>query len=97
MPNLVTVIQQPSVLISELSIGQGPAGPPGSLGSDSNYVHDQMVPSALWVIQHNLGKFPSVTVFDSSGAEVEGFTAHTNAFRLTIEFSAAFSGIAYLN
>lgn len=68
-----------------------------SAAFDLNYVHNQSTPSASWNINHNLAKFPSLVVVDSSGNEVEGEVAHTNNNSLTITFSAAFSGKAYLN
>lgn len=64
---------------------------------DIFYKHIQSVASDTWVIAHNLGKYPSVTVVDSSGSECEGHTTYNGPNQLTISFSAPFSGIAYLN
>lgn len=75
----------------------GPTGPQGPIGTDLHYAHDQMVASATWNITHNLGKFPSVQIFDSSGAEVEGIVSQISTNALSVSFSAAFSGTAYLN
>ena len=69
----------------------------GGGGSDANFEFDQMSASATWVIAHSLGKYPSVTVVDSSGAVVEGYVDYTDANTLTVSFSAAFAGTAYLN
>ena len=33
--------------------------------SDKTFVHDQAIPSDIWTITHNLGKFPSVSVVDT--------------------------------
>lgn len=74
----------------------GPQGPPG-LDGDKHYMHDQMSASALWTVDHGLNKKPSVTVTDSGGAEVMGAVAYVSSNQLTIEFSAAFSGVAYCN
>jgi hypothetical protein len=65
--------------------------------NDIFYQHTQSVASSDWVIQHNLGKYPSVTVVDSSGDECEGQVNYTSSNQLTISFSAPFSGVAYLN
>jgi hypothetical protein len=62
-----------------------------------NHTHDQMVPSSLWVIEHNLGFFPNVTTFSSSDEQVFGDITHTNVNRLQIEFSGALSGKAHLS
>ena len=68
----------------------------GTLGVDLNYTHVQ-TSSASWVIAHNLGKIPSVTVQDNSGNTVFGDVTYTDANNLTITFNTAFAGTAYLN
>lgn len=75
----------------------GPQGPPGPAGSGSAYTHNQGSPSATWVIVHNLGVRPNVTVEDSAGTTVEGEIEHNSENQLTLTFSGAFSGIAYLS
>lgn len=71
----------------------GPAG----AGSDKNYMHDQMIASATWTVNHNLGKYPSVTIVDSSGNVVEGAVQELTANQAILVFSAAFAGKAYFN
>lgn len=61
------------------------------------YIYDQTTPSATWVIQHNLQKYPSVEVVDSAGTVVEGGISYDNDNQITITFVGAFSGKAYLN
>tara|TARA_R110000851_G_scaffold57420_2_gene133757 strand:+ start:2882 stop:3478 length:597 start_codon:yes stop_codon:yes gene_type:complete len=61
------------------------------------YVHDQGLPNSIWSISHNLEKFPSVSVVDSGGAIVIGQVEYVNLNTITITFSSAFSGKAYLN
>lgn len=63
----------------------------------TNFVHDQQVASATWVIPHNMGKFPSVTIVDTANDEVEGEVRHNSINQLTITFTAAVAGKAYLN
>ena len=77
----------------------GPAGPPGEPGTSigSSYTFVQGTPSAVWVINHPLTYFPAVTVVDSTGEEVEGDIVYTNANTVTVSFSGAFSGTAYLS
>jgi hypothetical protein len=65
--------------------------------SFQNYVFTQSSPSATWNITHNLGRRPSVTVVDSAGTVVIGEVTYTSDNALTIQFSAGFSGQAYLN
>lgn len=62
-----------------------------------SHIHNQTVSSSTWSITHNLNKFPSVSIVDSSNAEVIGEVEHTNANSLTVKFSAPFSGKAFLN
>ena len=65
--------------------------------SQDTFVYPQLTPSAVWVIGHGLGNFPSVTVLDSSGNTVFGEITYTDANTVTLTFSAAFTGTAYLN
>jgi hypothetical protein len=73
----------------------GIPGIPGPMGT--TYTFTQASPSALWTIVHNLNRFPSVEVTDSSGRIVEGDEQYVDANTLTVAFSAPFSGEAYLN
>lgn len=68
-----------------------------AVGQDLNYVHYQDVASTEWTINHSLGKFPSVTIVDSSGNMVIGDVHFTDTNHLEIYFNAAFAGRAYLN
>jgi|TARA_R100000935_G_C2839203_1_gene170059 hypothetical protein len=66
----------------------------------STYVHPQDVASAIWVITHNLNSYPSVTVTDSANTPFAtgfGQVVYNSANKLTITFSAAFTGKAFLN
>jgi hypothetical protein len=63
----------------------------------SGYIHNQGSPSDTWVITHNLNKNPSITIVDSSGAEVEGAVTINSLNQITITFCGSFSGKAYLN
>ncbi len=65
--------------------------------STGNYTHNQSTASATWVIAHGLGFYPNVHVEDSSGADVEGDVRYDNLNQITITFSAAFAGVAYLS
>ena len=61
------------------------------------YTHTQGVSSATWTINHNLGFYPNLTVQDSAGTIYEGEITYTNSDSLTVTFSSAFSGKAYLS
>ena len=98
-PSQVAVVVQPATPMGmAITVGQGPAGPPGIQGTaDLNYQHDQMTASDIWLVTHNLGKYPSVTIIDSSGSVCEGHVEYISALQLSITFSSAFAGMAYLN
>lgn len=71
---------------------------PAEAGLWQGYTHDQASASASWTVTHNLGRFPSITVVDTSGNRILGFEAvYDSANQVTLTFSAAFSGKAYLN
>lgn len=61
------------------------------------YIHDQSIPALSWVIDHNLNKFPSVTIIDTANSEIIGEVLYNNSNTLTLNFSASFSGKAFLN
>ena len=61
------------------------------------FIYTQAIPSAVWVIEHNLNKYPSVSVVDSAGSLVEGGVEYNSANTLTVSFVGGFSGKAYLN
>jgi hypothetical protein len=64
---------------------------------DLNYTHNQNSASATWVVNHNLGKRPSITVVDSAGDQCFGEVTYDNNNQVTIRFTAPFGGVAYLN
>ena len=68
-----------------------------SVTTDAFYTFTQSSASATWTVQHNLEKYPSVTVIDSANDVVYGNTTYIDENNLTINFSAPFSGKAYLN
>lgn len=65
--------------------------------ADKHYIHNQEAASNNWIVNHNLGKRPSVTVVDTGDNEVEGDVYYNSLNQLTIIFSSPFSGKAYLN
>ena len=62
-----------------------------------HYVHDQQVASTTWTVNHNMNKYPSVNIVDSANDEVTGEVKYNSLNQITITFTAAFSGKAYLN
>ena len=64
---------------------------------DKHYEHNQILSNEIWNIEHNLDKYPSVTVVDSAETVVYGEIQYINKNNLRIIFSAEFAGKAYLN
>lgn len=73
----------------------GKRGVPGASG-DKNYVKN-FTASAEVTVDHNLGKYPSIVIFDSAGDEVEGAVEHISLNQLILRFSSAFTGIVTCN
>lgn len=65
--------------------------------SGGAYEHTQNTPSNEWIIDHNLGFFPSVTVEDSSGQGVRTDIRHDSRNRTRIISNSGFSGKAYFS
>lgn len=80
-----------SGFIDHLGIGEG--GDP----SAASYIHVQDTPSDTWTINHNLGRRPSVTIVDSADSVVFGNVKYESDDLITVTFSAATAGKAYLN
>lgn len=65
-------------------------------GSTRRHVYTQASPSALWTINHSLGGRPSITVVDTAGTVVIGEVTYISNSQITVTFTAAFAGYAYL-
>lgn len=63
----------------------------------TTYIHEQGEASSQWVINHNLNKYPSVTVVDSANNEIIAEVKYTSANTCVVNMSSAFKGKAFLN
>ena len=61
------------------------------------FIFNQAVAATTWNVNHNLGKFPSITVIDTANTVVTGEYKYTDNNNVTLTFSAGFAGKAYLN
>lgn len=61
------------------------------------HIHHQSQTSAEWTINHNLGKFPSVTIADSAGNVFFPAIKYVNENTCIVTMNAPMSGVAYLN
>ena len=64
---------------------------------DKTFVFTQGVPATTWTIQHNLNKFPSVSVVDTANTSVITQVDYIDENNLTLTNTAPFAGKAYLN
>lgn len=107
---LNTVLSEKEVVTLIVSETQGPPGIQGLKGDKGDkgdtgetgpiaptFVFQQNVPSDTWLVIHDLGKMPAVVVTDSGGSVVEGDIKYDSDMQVTITFSSAFSGTAYIN
>ena len=65
--------------------------------ANETYTFVQASASATWTVQHNLDKFPSVTMALSTGQKGYGDIVYIDENNLTITFASAESGKAYMN
>jgi len=77
-------------LLQLTSIGPAPV-------SDKNFVYTQATPSSVWVVDHNLNKYAAVSIVDTAGTVIYGDVEYNTEDRVTLTFSAPFSGSAFFN
>jgi len=65
--------------------------------SSSTYVHDQGIAANVWLINHDMGKKPSITIVNSAESVVEGDVQYIDENRALVSFKNAFKGKAYCN
>ena len=73
-----------------------PASPFYTAGNTRRHVHNQASAASTWTISHTLGGRPSVTVVDSASTTVIGEVSYLSDSVVQVDFTAPFSGYAYL-
>ncbi len=98
----LTVIDEPPVQVVQVvtagPIGpRGPEGPEGPMGPFAP-VFDQHFadPALIWVINHNLGVVPVVTLYDENHEEITGDIQAPDRNTIIVTFEVPFSGTARL-
>ena len=87
-------------LVQEVGLtSPGPQGPPGPTGpagaaGGSVFEHDQVAPSASWLITHNLGRFPHISVLDGSNNLVLTDVEYTSLNTAVLTFPLPVTGKA---
>lgn len=89
-------VQATQQIVRVIGVGRrGPKGDPGS--GDANFEFEQGSAINPWVIVHPLNKYPSVTVFDSTGREIGCPKKYDSLSQVTIDFGVPVAGSATLN
>ena len=65
--------------------------------SIDSFVFEQITPSSIWEIEHNLNKFPSISIVQEDGTEVYGLKTYTSSNKIILSFSKPIKGKAFLN
>lgn len=91
VPDDVVVLREETVTLLTAA-EQGPAGV-----SDAAHTHEQALPSSLWTVAHNLGKYPSVTVTDHLGAELLADLSYPSLNTVQVAFSSARTGFVFFS
>ena len=68
-----------------------------SVITSKTYTHEQGIASDSWVIEHNLNKYPSVTLVDSAGTQFQGRVEYINENKCIVYMNGETTGKAYLN
>lgn len=65
--------------------------------NDANFLYTLDGSASVYAIDHNLNKYPAVTIFDANNAEVETQIVFNSLNRATLTFSLPFTGKASFN
>jgi len=68
------------------------SGPPGAPGTGSGFLHTQSVASASWIVNHNLGYRPLVTVYSPGGEIVIAQGTHASVNQYIVSFNSPQTG-----
>lgn len=66
-------------------------------GSDKNYTHEQIEAKDVWIINHNLGKYPCITLVDDNNIIIMGEIEYISENEIIARFNKEYTGKAILN
>ena len=66
-------------------------------GGAAPYKHTQTIAASTWVINHNLGFFPTIQVFNADNVEIEGQVTQVSPNQATVSFLGNLTGYALAN
>lgn len=99
--SLIKSIQIPDEQI-EKEIGEyfaaNPTSSRGTTTGETGYIYNrQGIPAASWIIDHNLGRYPQITLIDDEGYEFEADILYNSLNQVTVVLSQPISGKAVLS
>lgn len=98
MDKITAILQPSATVVAGLSVGQGPAGPGGPQGPRGDagvrVEHQQDVAATEWVVNHNLGYKPSITVVSVGGLLMLAEVLHTSLNQVRVYFDNPVTGTA---
>lgn len=90
--------QEPGLVVQSGFPGpQGIPGPPGPVSSGETVVFEFNAPATEFAVDHFMDTFPSVTVVDSTGEEVDVIVKYIDSNHILIQVSSAMICDVYLN
>jgi hypothetical protein len=69
----------------------------GGGGNSISEVFEFTTATTTWIIEHNLGLYPSITTVDNNGDVIIGEVTYASDNRIVVVFSESVSGYAYIN
>jgi hypothetical protein len=71
---------------------QGPRGKPGRDAAVFRYTHTQSSASDTWIVNHNLGAIPGITIMSTGGLEINAGVMHVSNNQFIVTLSTPFAG-----
>jgi len=68
-----------------------------NIGSVDRHYKTAIMDGNIWQIEHNLGKFPSITVVDTANNVIYADVNYNDLNNVTITFTSSVTGYAYFN
>jgi hypothetical protein len=68
-----------------------------TINQNSSFMYTQVNPETMWVIDHNMGLVPNVTIEDLDGNDIEGIVEVVNNNQIKLYFNQPVAGKAYLS
>lgn len=85
------------LLLSNGTITNGDPAVMSSSGSVDRHYKTAIMNGDVWEIEHNLGKFPSITVVDTANNVIYADVTYDDLNNVTITFASSVTGYAYFN